>query len=400
MAFIIPNRNYRIVLVGSTISQIGDWASRLALSVLVYQSTGSPLLVGLLAAILVIPWLGPGQWLAAKGDNLNRKNLLIGCEVMRSAVFLLIGAFNPPVVALFALVLLAATIDPVFESNRSALITEIVSKAEYGQAIKLAHTVNQTSQLFGYAIGGGAIAIFNAQGTLLGNGISFMLSAISFILVRYTPPVKEIKASASASLSKAIQFLRSDKLSAYALILSIVTIVCANSVESQVAVYGEVVGGLNPSGVGILAAVVPLATLAGIIFIKADSSDSELLLEGTYLTIMAAALGTGVFFFEGIAAAYVGFGIIGTLFVFSTAANIVVGRRIPDEARASTFAVLQTSIFLAMSGGAVLGGGLVSVFGSRNAAIISTAIAFLTALSLRYLVGDKHFELDAAETSP
>ncbi|MEZ5225794.1 MAG: MFS transporter [Acidimicrobiales bacterium] len=375
-----PSRNFRTLIGASVASQLGDWAARLALSLLVYERTGDPSTVGLVATILVLPWLGPGQWLAAWSDRLDRRRLLMGCDIVRGAVFVAIGFVNLPLPVLLPMIALAATIDPVFEANRSALIVDIVPEDDYPAAIQVAGAINQASQLIGFSLGGVLSALLSPSGALALNGASFLLSALLISHIRVTSTTD--RSTTSPSLSQAYRFLADDPLSRTAVIVTFLTVAAAMAVESQAVVYGSAVVGLDDVGTGLLAAIVPAATLLSIMDLRTDGDDREVLEQGLFLAV-AAAIPAAILLGGGFnrASAFVGYAAVGLIFTFSTAANIAVGRRIPAESRAGTFGVLQAMVFLATSLGAALGGVGADLVGSKQAAAIAMLVTAASSLA-------------------
>ncbi len=373
------SRDFRTLIVASIASQLGDWAARLALSLLVFARTGDPTAVGIVAALLVLPWLGPGQWLAIQGDRMDRRLLLVTCDLTRGAVFLLIGLVDLPIPLLLALVFVAATADPVFEANRSALIVDLVPDDDYPPAIQLANAINQGAQLAGFAAGGVLSAALGPAGALTLNGGTFLLSAALISRIRTKPDAQ--RAGAKPSLAQAWQFLATDRLSLIAVATTFITVAAAMAIESQAAVYGPTVADLAEAGTGLLAAIVPAATLMAIVLLKTGGGDLAVLHRGLALAFGASvsaslALGRG----EDRASVFVGYALVGVVFTFSTAANIAVGRRIPAHIRSGTFGVLQALVFIATSLGAALGGAAAQLAGSTRAAAAAMAISAVACL--------------------
>ncbi len=368
------SRDFRTLVAASIASQLGDWAARLALSLLVFARTGDPTAVGIVAALLVLPWLGPGQWLAIQGDRMDRRNLLVGCDLTRGAVFLTIGLVDLPLPVLLVLVFVAATADPVFEANRSALIVDLVPEEDYPPAIQVANAINQGAQLAGFAAGGLLSAALGPAGALSLNGATFLLSAALISRIRTKADAQ--RSGAKPSLAQAWQFLATDRMSLIAVATTFVTVAAAMSIESQVAVYGPTVGGLAEAGTGLLAAVVPASTFLAIVLLKTGGGDLAVLHRGLSLAFGASiaaslALGRG----ESRAGVFVGYALVGVVFTFSTAANIAVGRRIPVQVRSGTFGVLQALVFVATSLGAALGGVAAQFTGSRRAAALAMIVS-------------------------
>lgn len=392
---IIPNRDYRLLVAGGIVSQLGDWASRLALALLVYERTGSATAVGLAAALLVLPWLGPGQWLGAQGDRLDRQRLLVLCDWTRAGIFIAIGGFELPLLPILGLVTIAATIDPVFEANRSALLTESVSRDDYADAIQFNVSLDRAAQLVGYASGGALVAWLGAGPTLALNGATFVVSALLLSGVRKRPPASLERPA--PSLREAWLYLWQDKVSFVAVGVTMVTVLAGMSIESQAAVYGSVVAELGGAGIGALAAIVPAVTLIGVSVLRTSGSDLDLLRRGLLLTGAFAVAGAIVLGWgRSPITTYVGFGLVGGVFLFSTLANIVVGRRIPDGIRASTFGVIQAMVFVAFSSGAGVGGIASDLLSPSLAAslmmLIAAGVACFGLVSIRRLGSTAHPE--------
>src|SRR5689334_10495510 len=79
---------YRRLWTAEVLSGMGDWAARLALSVLVLERTGSATVMALVTAASLVPWIGPGQVLATFGDRFGRRPVMIASDVVRATAFL------------------------------------------------------------------------------------------------------------------------------------------------------------------------------------------------------------------------------------------------------------------------------------------------------------------------
>src|SRR5689334_19187821 len=97
-------RNFRLIWLAQLASELGDWAGRLALAVIVEQRTGSALMVALVTAATIAPFVGIGQALSARLERFPRKRVLVFADLGRAIIFsslalpvapwvLLVGAF-------------------------------------------------------------------------------------------------------------------------------------------------------------------------------------------------------------------------------------------------------------------------------------------------------------------
>ncbi len=383
------SRDFRTLVAASIASQLGDWAARLALSLLVFERTGDAKAVGLVAMVLALPWLGPGQWLATQGDRVDRRRLLMGCDTLRGAIFVTIGFFELSLPVLIVLIALAATIDPVFEANRSAMVLDLVPNEDYPAAIQVSNAINQAAQLGGFAVGGALAAVFSPSGALALNGATFLLSALLISRIRTRTTSK--RSATSPSIRQAWSFLANDRLSLVAVATTFLTVASAMTVESQAVVYGSDVVGLGKAATGLLAAVVPAATLLSIMNLETDGDDHDILEQGLFLALVAsvpAALLLGTARTE--ASAFVGYALVGLVFTFATAANIAVGRRIPSHIRAGTFGVLQALVFLATSLGAAIGGFGAELVGSKQTAALAMLVTTTASLGAIAVLRTRH----------
>lgn len=349
------DRRFRLLLSASIVSQLGDWSARLAIALLVLERTGAATAVGATAALFVLPWIGVGQWLAARAARFDGRKLLVACDTMRGLVFLAM-VVEMPIPVLMLLILIAATIDPIFEANKSSLVVDVVANDDYPDAIVALHSTNQLAQLVGFGAGGLIVTAIGTEGAVAANAGTFFISAILIAAMGRSIRVNRTEAT-SGSLSQALSFLRDDHISRIAFASTIVLMLAAIGVEMQAPVFGSSVVGLNQFWIGILAATIPAGLLITIWSLKTEGSDETILKRGALLMAGAGATSSVLLAFGTTAVfAFAGHIVVGVALAFSTVANIAVGRRIPANIRAGCFAVLQGAVFIAHGAGSVLGG--------------------------------------------
>src|SRR3954471_8926929 len=79
-------REFRPLFGTFLLSTAGDELARVALTVLVYQRTASPLLSALTFAIGRLPWLLGGPLLSAVADRLPRHRVLVATDAARAVL--------------------------------------------------------------------------------------------------------------------------------------------------------------------------------------------------------------------------------------------------------------------------------------------------------------------------
>ena len=376
----LVSREFSVLLTAQILSEIGDWAARVALAVLVLDRTDSAALTGLVFAVSVLPWVGIGQLLATLGDRMPRRQLMIYCDLVRAVGFLCL-AVPMPIGAVLALTFVCGLPSPPFAASRAALLPETVPGSQYPDALAVAQIASQATLVLGYLMGSVLVALITARGALIVNSASFLASAI--VLSRLRIGRTAVASQNRIVLRAGARALWSDVMIRRAVILFALVSGFAIIPESQVAVYAIQHLGTGDAGPGILAAAVPIGTIAVSSVIPFHGSARMLLrLAGVIAT---AGAGIALIFFgldapmPLVLGGFVGVGVVfGTLIP----TNTVAGTRLPNESRASAFGLAQGALLFSQGVGAGLGGVVAAVWGVRAACC--GAMAGVLAVGLFY----------------
>src|SRR6187402_2570165 len=79
----LRHRDFRLLWSGAMISSTGGWMQQVAQAWLIYELTGSPLLVGLNGLIRTVPFLGMSLYAGAVIDRMDRRKILCIAEVVQ-----------------------------------------------------------------------------------------------------------------------------------------------------------------------------------------------------------------------------------------------------------------------------------------------------------------------------
>jgi len=198
-------RDFGLVWSGQLISQIGDGISKLALLWFVYAITGSPLKTSIIGLLQTIPPIVLGPVIGVYVDRLPKKLLLIVSDLLRALLIGLIPCLIPvesfTVTVLYALVLLHAIATAVFGPALTAAIPAIVPKTQFTAANALLQGTTSLGIIFGPALSGLGIAAYGSQEVLCLNAVTYMVSAVFLLFVRFADPLpKGLPAVASTTL--------------------------------------------------------------------------------------------------------------------------------------------------------------------------------------------------------
>ena len=174
-------RNYRLFFFGQGISLVGTWIQQVALSWLVYQLTGSTLLLGAVAFCNQIPTLFLGPFAGVVADRFDRKGLLLWTQVLAMVqAFVLAALVLARIIEPWEIIALSILMGAIYAFDipiRQAFVLAMVdNKDDLGNAIALSSAMFNCARFIGPSIAGILISAF-------GEGTCFLVNAISFLAV-------------------------------------------------------------------------------------------------------------------------------------------------------------------------------------------------------------------------
>lgn len=191
------HREWAALYFGFVFSLLGDQLARVAISVLVFQRTGSALLTGVSYAISYAPWVIGGPLLSSYADRLPRRTVMIACDLARAILIGLLVIPGVPLAALLVILLVAGTAAPPFESARSATWADILEGDAYILGNATVSTTTQLTNVFGFLLGGTLVVALSARWALSVDAGTFLVSAIILtFFVRHRPPIRRPGAEA------------------------------------------------------------------------------------------------------------------------------------------------------------------------------------------------------------
>jgi MFS family permease len=379
----LRHRNYRLVWLAELVSDIGDWAARLAVTILVLERTDSAALSTFGFAVAILPALLLGPYLSAFGDRYPRRAFLVVADLVRMALY---GAMALPVPtwALFPLLFVASTASPPFEAVRGALLPSLVPADTYPRAVMLSSVSSQGALLGGYAVGGVVVAAVGTRAALAINAGTFLVSALVLSRVdggTHAPSTATPRESLQGGWACIVGDAVVRRAFALLLVVDFVTI----GAEVLAPAYADEVLHAGPRTAGLLAAAVPLGTIAMAALRRHDLTGRDPVRPialGAALSAFPAAILFG--FDVGSPVVVLAFAAVGGVFGSLLLANALFGARIPDEVRAASFGVLSAGVDGSQALGAVAAGLVAEVIGVRTTCGVGLALA--GALATTFLV--------------
>ncbi len=175
------SRNYRLYFGGQSISLIGTWMQKTAVSWVIYSLTHSTFMLGVTLFASQFPSFLFSLLGGVVSDRYNRYRVLLTTQVasMIQAVLLTILIFSKHYVVweILALSVVLGIINAFDVPARQSLVYEMIEdKNDLPNALALNSSMVNLSRLIGPAIAG--IVLEN-----LGDGVCFLMNALSFVAV-------------------------------------------------------------------------------------------------------------------------------------------------------------------------------------------------------------------------
>ncbi len=173
-------RNFRLFFTGQLISQVGNWLTLIAQTLLVFELTHSGVAVGLLAAAQFGPVLLIGPWAGLVADRSNKRKLLLVVQVIAMAQSFALAALafsgHPAVWAIYIVAFVGGVTVAFDNPARRAFVTEMVPESDITNAVSLNSALMTCARVVGPALAGVLV-------TTVGFGWCFATDGVSYIAV-------------------------------------------------------------------------------------------------------------------------------------------------------------------------------------------------------------------------
>ncbi|MER5825830.1 MFS transporter, partial [Streptomyces mirabilis] len=171
-------REFRAVFAAHAFSLLGLVVSELALSVLVYDLTGSPLMSALTFALGFLPYLVGGTLLAGAADRFPARRVLVVCDLVCAGCVAVMVVPGAPIAVLLAMRCSLAVVSPLFQGARTATLTDVLGDGDlFVLGRSLLRIVSQGALLAGFGLGGVLLTVVSPRGALLITVCTFLTSA-------------------------------------------------------------------------------------------------------------------------------------------------------------------------------------------------------------------------------
>jgi MFS family permease len=375
---------FRNLWAAQLLSVAGDQLARVALTVLVYSRTHSPLLAALTYAVTIVPIFAGGVLLSGLADRLPRRAVMITCDVVRCLLVLVMAIPGMPLAALLVLLFVVTTFTAPFTAARSAIYPDVLEGDRYVLGTAVTMTTFQFAQVAGFAVGGAIVGFFGARTCLLADAVTFAASAL---LVRYGVRSRPAARAASGRLltpmadaAAGIRLVFTNPalrgpmlfgwLAAFVVVPEGLAVPLANWLNG-----GDIL-------VGLLLAATALGVAAGSVAFSRLVAPAR---RGAWMGPLAVASCLVLVLFAlslSAPSALLILFISGACCCYQMAANAAFVSAAPNEQRSQAFGLAQAGIYLGQGGAVIVAGAAAAHYVPTDVIAASGAIGTAAALAL------------------
>ncbi|QOG02905.1 MFS transporter [Flavobacterium sp. MDT1-60] len=193
----LKSKNFKLFFYGQSVSVIGTWLQKTAVSWMVYSITGSVFLLGLATFLSMIPslFLAPiagsiiGRYDRHKSMILLQSLSMFQAGALALLIYLKIYNIN----FILALSLFQGIINSFDMTCRQTMMIDIVNdKEDLPNAVALNSTLNNFARIAGPALAGIILHQYGEDICFIGNFLSYIPVLISLFMMKITPHIKAI----------------------------------------------------------------------------------------------------------------------------------------------------------------------------------------------------------------
>jgi MFS family permease len=386
-ASVRKHRNYRLYFGGQAVSFTGTWVQQIAASWLVLQLTHSPVAVGALALMQLLPVTVLGLFVGTLIDRFEVRRIALTCEVMQlgvaAALAVLALSHLITVWQIYLLAVLQGILQAVGGPARHALVFQMVGPADLANAVSLNSSLGTLARILGPAIGGAIVAVAGPGVAFAVNAASFLAELLALLAIdtsKLHVPIRDHGATILGGAVDALRYVVRSPRAGVAFFGVLVLSTFSFNFNVLLPLVADRTLHAGAQTFGLIAAVFGAGALVGATFnARRGRASLRILLIG--------AFGYGVFelllapqqTLVGVCALLFAIGLCYTQWGTTALASIQLGA--PEHLRGRAASLY----FFAFLGGAPLGGlfagWLVAAGGTRLAFVVAGSVAVLTALA-------------------
>jgi MFS family permease len=184
----LKHRNFRLFFAGQMVSLIGTWMQNTAQGWLVYQLTGSKILLGVVAAVGSTPMMLLSVWGGSIADRFPKRRILLWTQTTMMVTALVFAALvASQQIRIWQIMFLAAIggLAMAFDMPaRQAFMVEMTNREDLMNAVSLNSSIVNGARVLGPSMAGLLMAHAGIAFCFFLNGLSFLAVIAGLLMMR------------------------------------------------------------------------------------------------------------------------------------------------------------------------------------------------------------------------
>lgn len=297
------NRNYMLFFCGQSVSQIGTWMQRTAVSWVIYSMTHSAFMLGLAVFAQQFPSFLLSLFGGIVSDRYSRYKILLVTQTasMIQAVMLAVLILNNHYVIweILALSVVLGIINAFDVPARQPMVHDMINnKEDLPNALALNSAMVNIARLVGPALSGIVLNEFGAGICFSVNAVSFLAVICSLLLMKlpaFQPPL--IKKKVVTELAEGFVYLKNTPLIGLVMLMLLLLSLFVLPYDTMMPVFAKVVYNGNAATFGYISSFIGLGAIMGSLVMASVKDVSRL---KVILLMSVGILGAGLIFFSRI----------------------------------------------------------------------------------------------------
>ena len=377
---------FRALWLSYVLSAAGDRLALVALTLLVYDRTRSPLLAAVTFAAGFVPYLFGGMFLSGLADRLPRRSVMVACDLLRCALVAGMLAPGVPLAAMIVLLYAVTLLQPPFDAARSATVRDVLDSGRFPLATAVMGSTTRIVVVAGSAAGGLVVALAGARLALGADAGTF---AVSALIVRFGLRGRPVQAAGGTphpvrQLAGGVRLVFGDP--------ALRTLVCLGwlaacyEVPEGIAVpyAGRLGGGAVSAGLLIAASQLGAAVTTPL-FVKKIGPLTRLAWMAP-MAVLTCAILVATIAAPDLLVSMAVFALSNSFAMYQVAANTAFVERIPGDQRGQAFGLANAGLIVGQGMAFALAGAAVEVVPPSTVVALSGGVGALIAggLALRW----------------
>lgn len=210
------NKNYALLWFGQIVSQIGNRLYLMALAWYFVAVLNNNSGLFLLFIISSLPSLLLGVLAGPLVERWNKKYIIVWCDlisgVLTGILALMVYNGSASTWLIYTVCFALNTVNLLFSPSVNSIIPAIIRHDQLQKGMSYMKMITFLGQILGAAIGGMLVGAIGVYFTILINSISFFISAITGLCIKYEDTIKSISRNYFKDMKEGLKYVKSNKL--------------------------------------------------------------------------------------------------------------------------------------------------------------------------------------------